>query len=240
MNNASNTPHHFNQHGQQHHHALTHIRSGSSSTASTSTAKASKTSRTSTSTSRKDGGGDDEEADDTGRDTLWRAEGPSNATAGNTKGSVYSMKKVSSSSPKKKQQSTKAKGKQVAREVAGLPNGHHHAYPSGANDDDDLQDAQDHDRDGTIATYRTANEAGEDESSTATGSDEEDGDDDDGDGESASEASSAGMKSQEQLRSSSHDRSKRPSTVQDIFQSDTLTKVRLCSSFLFSVASMTC
>lgn len=131
------------------------------------------------------------------------------------------MKKVSSSSSKTKQ-STKAKGKQVAREVAGLPNGHADpAYGRGEDDDNGTREEEDedHDRDGTMASYRTANnDLDEDAIETS---------EDDDDDETASEAASGIDQRQVQRRSSGNDRSKRPRPVQEIFQSDSLAKVSL-------------
>lgn len=136
---------------------------------------------------------------------------------------------------KKVPKSTKAKGKEVAREVnnnAGLPNGNADLASStpGADDENDddhkhqRRDQEEHDRDATMVSYRTAQEADEEDDTEES---ESSGDDDDheteGDGDSSSEAPS--KHAQPKRIGQSHDRSKRPRPVQDIFRDESLTKV---------------
>lgn len=115
----------------------------------------------------------------------------------------------------------------MAREVAGLPNGS--ATAGNLGEDEQSEGTEEHDRDGTMASYRTAHEQDE-ESGSNTGSDEEsgsdDGEGDDDDATTMSEATSGGdRQDQQQRRGSGHDRSKRPRAAQDIFQTETLAKV---------------
>lgn len=193
---------------------LTHAHSNSSSSASTSTAKASR------STDDGKGGGDTSTPSGTGKDTLWRAEARSGAEA---HGSLYLMKKVAKSS--------KAKGKQVAREVnnndvAGLPNGY--ADQGSATSADGQKAAsrvgvEEHDRDSTMASYRTAEELDEEDPKQSESGDDHSGTEEDGDTLSSQATSSP---NQEKRIGQSHDRSRRLRAVQDIFQEDSLTQLK--------------
>jgi len=141
------------------------------------------------------------------------------------------MKQVSKSS--------KGKGKEVAREVdinAGLPNGYADlASPTpGVDDDADSKhrrqegqedQSQEHDRDGTMASYRTAQEEDEEEDTEESeGSGDNDDDETEEDGDTPSEVASK-HEHPKRIGQSSHDRSKRPRAVQDIFQNESLIKV---------------
>lgn len=136
---------------------------------------------------------------------------------------------------KKASKSSKARGKEVAREVdAGLPNEFgdvSSALTCDDEDDDKSQQQQgqrrvqeEHDRDATMASYKTANEAEEDEDTeeneSAEGSEDAEGSVED---DSSSDAPS---KRDQRRIGQSHDRSKKPRAVQDIFQDDSLTQVR--------------
>lgn len=148
------------------------------------------------------------------------------------------MKKVTAA------KNSKAKGKEVAREVergnnsddiiAGLPNGNAEEL---AKEDKTSTGGEEHDRDATVASYRTANEADDDdeeddaESEEVSEQDGESSDDDGGgteeDGDhTTSSSQAASSRGQRKRIGQSHDRSKRSHrAVQDIFREDSLTKV---------------
>lgn len=155
------------------------------------------------------------------------------------------MKKVAS--PK----STKARGKQAAREdhdavtataagVAGLPNGN---AVDDLDDEDQQQHQQgrhqmeEHDRDATMASYRTANEPAEegeedDDDVTSEGSEGQDDTEEEG-GDSSSQATSGAERRVQRIPQPTSHQSKRPRPVQEIFQQDAFSKVGRGKSMLF-------
>lgn len=132
---------------------------------------------------------------------------------------------------KKVAKSSKAKGKEAAREltaeelnthdedIAGLPNG------DNANrvDESEALIGEEHDREATVASYRTANDADEDDEEESEQAGESS--DDDGGTQQDTSSQATSSRGQGERIGQSHDRSKRPRAVQDIFKEDSLTKV---------------